>query len=80
MNDKIITSRGTKKILGEKSMSKLKKVLVGAAVILGVLVLDIMVQNVTGFIIPETVMAPMGALVGIAVYKGIEIKMDAKQE
>lgn len=61
-------------------MSKFKKVLVGVGVVVTILVLNLIVQNLVGFSMPETVEAPMAALIGIAVYQAIEEKMNVKEK
>ncbi|MBQ2800258.1 MAG: hypothetical protein IJF03_02585 [Lachnospiraceae bacterium] len=61
-------------------MKNVKKVLAGVVVIAGVLAVEIIVQNVVSFAIPETAFATSGAMVGIAVYQNIAKKIDAKEK
>lgn len=61
-------------------MSKVKKTLAGAAVIAGVVAVEMVVENLIGFTIPQTVFVTCGAMFGIAVYKCIAKKIDAVEK
>lgn len=61
-------------------MSKVKKTLAGAAVIAGVVAVEMVVENLTGFTIPQTVFVTCGAMFGIAVYKSIAERIDAVEK
>lgn len=61
-------------------MSKVKKTLAGAAVIVGVVAVEMVIENLAGFTIPETAFVTCGAMLGIAVYKYIAEKIDVVEE
>lgn len=61
-------------------MKNVKKVLAGLVVIAGVVAVEILVQNLTGFVIPDTAFATSGAMVGVAVYRYIAEKIDVKEK
>lgn len=61
-------------------MSKVKKTLAGAAVIVGVVAVEMVIENLAGFTVPQTTFVTCGAMFGIAVYKYIAEKIDAVQK
>lgn len=61
-------------------MKNVKKVLAGLVVIAGVVAVEILVQNLTGFVIPDAAFAMSGAMVGVAVYRYIAEKIDVKEK
>ena len=61
-------------------MKNVKKVLAGLVVIAGVVAVEILVQNLTGFVIPDAAFAMSGAMVGVTVYRYIAEKIDVKEK
>lgn len=58
-------------------MNNVKKLLLGAAIITGFVAGEIIIGNLTGFVIPEATLAGCGAILGMSTYKHFAKKIDA---
>lgn len=50
-------------------MRNVKKILTTAAIIVGVLVMDVIAQNCINFCIPDTILSMCSAMIGIGLYE-----------